>query len=187
MRSRKRENFEKYGDTFFVTFSVVGHTPIFEQAQCRDIIIDNLGFYQERGDFTIIAYVVMPNHIHIVVNVKKNLSVSLCIGNFKRITSRQISKHLHDTGNHALIKRLLIAAEQEPAKDTKIWKPRFDSFVLNNIDTLNQKIQYIHNNPVKAGLVENPNDWPYSSASSYSGCTGCHLEVDTQWRSLGFD
>ncbi len=187
MRSRHRNIFEKHGDVFFITFTVVGFIPIFNNTPCCDIMLDNLRFYQERGDFAILAYVIMPNHVHLVLKVHGGRPASQCIGGIKRMTSRQISIHLARHGKTELLAALSDAAHKEPARDCRIWKPRFDSLVLHNIDTLCQKIHYIHNNPVKAGLVDREIDWPYSSAGAYAGLPETDLLVDSDWCSLGFD
>ena len=86
-----------------------------------------------------------------------------------------------------LAERLWIATQSEPARDCRIWKPRFDCLVLNQIASVAQKTQHIHSNPVRAGLVEKEVDWPYSSARSYAGLPEAGLHIDAGWRSLGFD
>ena len=85
------------------------------------------------------------------------------------------------------IKLLQSAAAREPASDSKLWKPRFDSLVLVKEETLIQKIEYIHYNPVKRGLAKNTVDWPYSSARNYAGDSDLLVPVDCEWRCLGYD
>lgn len=64
--------------------------------------------------------------------------------------------------------------------------PRFDCFVIDSLDTLRQKIDYIHANPVRKGLVDDPAHWPYSSAAAYAGSKSPIIPVDTEWQSIGF-
>ena len=187
MRGRNRNVFENHGNVFFVTFTTVGFIHLFDNSACCDVIDENLRFYQDKGDFIVLAYVIMPNHVHLVVKVSEGKAISQCIGNLKRMTSRQISSRLELEGNAALITRLQEAAAKEPAEDCRIWKPRFDCLTLNDIDTIRQKIAYIHNNPIKAGLVMQAVDWPYSSARAYAGLPNGGVPVDTNWRCLGFD
>lgn len=186
MRGRKRSGFEKYGNLFFVTSSVVGFVKIFKLKSLCNIMIDNLNYYQNRGDFTIIAYVVMLDHFHLVIKINKGLTVSQCIGNFKRVTSGRITSELERTGNDRLLSSLRKGAMMEPTKDSKVWEYRFDSFVITNENTLRQKIEYIHNNPVKAGLVSGPTEWRYSSARNYTGLVGILVSVDVEWRCLDY-
>lgn len=187
MRGRKRNNFERHGDLFFVTSTIVGFTKIFELKSMCDIMIENLNYYQNRGDFTIIAYVMMPDHFHLIIKTNKGFSVSQCIGNLKRITSRMITSELSKRGNKRLLSALKKSALLEPTSDSRVWKHRFDSFVLTNEDTLRQKIDYIHNNPVKSGLVSEPCDCRYSSARNYAGMDDdVMIPVDVEWRCLDY-
>jgi hypothetical protein len=80
---------------------------------------------------------------------------------------------------------LKAAALKEPANDTKLWKPRFDSLLITSTDALRQKIEYVHNNPVRKGLVDAPALWRYSSASNYKGKNLTVLEVDVNWTCIG--
>jgi REP element-mobilizing transposase RayT len=149
-------------------------------------MIDSLNFYQSRGDFIIIAYVIMLNHFHLIIKTKKGLTVSQCIGNFKRITSRKISLKLEKAGNKKLLSSLGKAASLDPTSDSRVWEYRFDSFVIMNEDALRQKINYIHNNPVKAGLVTEPSEWPYSSARNYADFDETLIQVDVEWKCLDY-
>jgi len=84
--------------------------------------------------------------------------------------------------------RLAVAASMEPGKGTALWKPRFDCFVIVSIDTLRQKVEYIHTNPVRKGLALSPDQWPYSSAALYAGKgDNDRLPVDVDWVCIGFD
>lgn len=186
MRGRRRSDFEKYGDLFFVTSSVVGFVKLFGLKSLRDIMINGLQFYQARGDFSIIAYVIMPDHFHLILKTHGGLTVSKCIGNFKRITSRGITSELDKTGNKEILSSLRNNALLEPTKDSRVWEYRFDSFVITNEDTLRQKIEYIHNNPVKAGLVSEPTKWRYSSARNYAGLDEVLIPVDVDWKCLDY-
>jgi REP element-mobilizing transposase RayT len=186
MRSRKRNDFEKHGDLFFVTSSVVGFVKLFKLKSLCDIMIQNLDYYQKRGDFTIIAYVIMPDHFHLIIKTNKGLTVSQCIGNYKRITSRKTSLELEKAGNKMLLSSLGKGAMLEPTSDSRVWEYRFDSLVITNEDTLRQKIEYIHNNPVKAGLVSEPTAWPYSSARNYAGLDDVLIPIDVEWRCLDY-
>lgn len=186
MRSRNRNNYEKYGNIFFVTSTVVGSIDIFKIDLLCKIMIEKLRFYQNRGDFTIIAYVVMPDHFHLVIKTNNDKSISDCIGNLKRITSRETTAKLKDLEEAKILSELDQMAALEPTHDSRIWKHRFDSLVIVNEETLRQKIEYIHNNPVKAGLVSEPDEWVYSSARNYGGSADVVIPVDTEWKCLDY-
>lgn len=186
MRSRNRQHYESYGNLFFITSVVVGHISMFNHNQYSDIFVSSLKFYQDRGDITLIAWVLMPNHFHLIAKTNNVSNISTVIGGLKRYTSRKVGELLQKTDNLKLIKLLREAAIQEPGKATTIWKPRFDSLVITSEEVLKQKIDYIHTNPVRKGLVDEPTQWYYSSASAYEGKSGIDVEVDTKWRCLGY-
>jgi putative transposase len=181
MRSRNRKQFNLPGAVYFVTTSVVGKIAIFHIPPLRQILIDNLIFYQNHGDFELIAYVIMPSHIHLIINPIKH-DISKCVGNYKRMTSRQIGAWLHANSKTELLEKLRITATLEPTPDSRIWQYRYDCLSITEDKTLRDKIDYIHNNPVKAGLAKNSQDWEYSSARNYltpeSAISGLKVETD---------
>ena len=172
------------GDLFFCTSTIVGFVELFINRHLCEIFVNDISFYQERGDYSVIAYVLMPNHFHLVIKTNGTLSISTIIGNLKRISSRHITQWLEKRNEKSLIAQLSEYAKIEPAKNCRVWKPRFDSLTITNENTLRQKIEYIHNNPVKAGFVVQPTDWRYSSAGNYSGHKENKLDVDIEWKSL---
>jgi putative transposase len=116
----------------------------------------------------------------------ENKSVSQILGNLKRMTSRQITEQLEKSGASSLLSDLTNAALKESTKDSRVWQYRFDSLVITREETLRQKIDYIHFNPVRRGLVAEPEDWSYSSAVNYSGHDRGLVDVDTAWKCLGY-
>lgn len=128
----------------------------------------------------------MPDHFHLILKRPPDLSLSEIVGNLKRFTSRRIKVVLGDLHMFSILTQLRSAAQNEPAEDTAVWKPRFDSLVITSVNTLRQKIEYIHYNPVRKGLVKEPEAWKYSSAKNYVGKEGMLLPVDTEWRSIDF-
>jgi REP element-mobilizing transposase RayT len=184
MRSRNRNIYECNSNVFFITSTIVGSINVFNDCAIAKIFIGTLDFYQKRGDLIILAYVLMPSHFHLIVKVNKELTVSKCIGNVKRLTSRRIGDHLRASCSRDLLAQLEKAAANEPTGDSKVWQYRFDCFVINNKATLVQKIEYIHRNPVKAGLVESAEDWNFSIPKDYSFGSKGLLYIDVEWRCL---
>jgi len=146
-----------------------------------------LKFYQTRGDMTVIGYAIMPNHFHMIVKTGPDNSISRLIGNIKKYTSHQIVDYLNSVGRTGLLTELARAATKEAAIDCRIWKPRFDCFVLTNEQTIGQKLDYIHNNPIRCRLADDPTKWPHSSARNYAGCTEVELQIETNWECLGYN
>ena len=103
MRSRNRTSFEAHGNVFFVTSTVVGFTPVFNNTDLSRIFLENLRFYQNRSDFCVIAFVLMPEHFHLIIKVNDKGTVSQIMANLKRITSRQVTAYLRAAGDQSTI------------------------------------------------------------------------------------
>lgn len=186
MRSRDRLSFEANGDVYFITSTVVGFVNVFVHENLCRIFVDCVDFCQKRGDFVLLAWVLMPNHFHLILKRNETSDVSKIIGNLKRFTSRKIGEKLVGLGMTDILSNLKQATLQEPAQDSSVWKPRFDSLVITSESILKQKIEYTHFNPVRKGLAAEPAKWAYSSASAYAGVSDPILPVDTEWRCLGY-
>ncbi len=184
MRSRERQIFEKSGNLYFVTSTIVGFIKLFDIDECRNILLKSFRFCQSRGDFTIIGYVIMPNHFHLIANVGQGYSISKIVGNIKRFTSHEIVKYLEGTSNRKLLESLALFAADESSADCRVWKPRFDCLTITDVDILRQKLEYIHHNPVRRCLARDPLRYHHSSARNYAGFDEVEIEVDVDWRSL---
>ncbi len=186
MRSRDRKHYEDHGNLFFITSTVVGFMNIFKQKEACEIFVNCLRFYQDRGDMKILAWVLMPNHFHLIIKVGDRSNISTLIGGIKRYSSRLLGKLLRQNNAKAILMKIKEAALLESGKGASIWKPRFDSLVIVSESILKQKIEYIHYNPVLKGFVEYPHQWYYSSATAYDNRPGIDLVTDAKWECLGY-
>jgi len=128
----------------------------------------------------------MANHFHMIVKRAEDKTISEIVGNLKRYTARQIGRLDAGPDIQETICRARRATARESGKGSALWKPRFDSLVISSEDILRQKIEYIHNNPVRKGLVEEPWQWRYSSASAYGGREDILIPVDSEWTCIGY-
>ena len=120
----------------------------------------------------------MKNHIHMIV---KSDNLSKEIANFKSYTARQIIDHLiKNKSNKILNKLMYYKLKHKKDRRYQLWQEGIHPIQIDNEKILKQKIEYMHNNPVKEGLVEHPEDWINSSALNYSGKKGI-LDVETDW------
>ena len=133
----------------FVTTTVFEWKPILTQKKTVEILIKELQYLTSHYDISIISYVIMPSHIHLLLGMSKIEELSKTIQMFKSITSRQV-------------KELRLPELKE--NNYTLWKPRFDDLIVNSEKQFKIKMEYIHNNPVKAGFVKSAEDWKYSSA-----------------------
>ena len=107
------------------------------------IVHDAIFFYHGKK-YNVISWCIMPNHVHVLIEVMKNISLSSILHSWRSFSSNEINKVLNRSG--------------------RLWMPEyFDRFIRDN-DHFNNVVDYIHNNPVKAGLVKEATDYKWSSA-----------------------
>jgi len=180
--------FAKEGHTFFVTTTVVEFAPIFSCGeQYYDILVGALRYVLREHRAPLLAYVLMPNHIHLIPAMPVGESLSDLMRDFKKFTSTKIRIQLQRERQRGFVEILRRNAEQVERKKQqrfKLWMDRFDDIVIHDDAMLVTKVEYIHNNPVKAGLVSAPEEWYYSSAADYLGIRSGPLQVATDWYRL---
>jgi putative transposase len=170
---------------YFVTTTIVRFTPIFANFKFCEILISNIKHYREKYKFIVLGYVIMPSHFHwiLIVNPKYG-TISDIMRDIKKFTAWQIFDTLEENKNEALLKIFQQSAEGLKDQTKKLWMPRFDDEVIRNQQMFWAKLNYIHNNPVKAGLVSRAEDYKYSSARNYINGDHSVLEVDVEYAGI---
>jgi REP element-mobilizing transposase RayT len=172
---------------YFLTLRVVYWTDLFTRQVYRDIVIDSLKYCQKEKGLEIYAWVIMSNHMHLVVRSSKN-DLSGTLRDFKKFTSRRITKTIEEEpeSRRNWLLHLFRHAAKRQNKDGEyqVWAHNNHAEVTISNWFIVSKVNYIHNNPVKAGIVRNPQDYIYSSASSYAGLEGLLdvLPIDRPWK-----
>ncbi len=157
-------------DIYFVTFTVVGWIDVFTNKKYADIIVENLNFYIENQGIEVFTYVIMSNHLHIICRCAKGQKLNSWLRNFKSYTARQLLKSIqnncHDHREMWMLRLFRKYADKSSQnQDFMFWKKTSHPTKLFSNRVTNQKINYIHNNPVKAGIVDEPYQYVYSSAN----------------------
>ncbi|MGZ0166606.1 MAG: REP-associated tyrosine transposase [Planctomycetales bacterium] len=176
---RTRFRFDEERRPHFLTCTVVGWLPVFTRPDCVQIILDSLGFLQREDRITLLAYVVMENHLHLIASAE-NLSKE--IGSFKSFTARQILDRLVELNETTILRQL--KAEKMAFKNDRqfqFWQEGSHPQVISDEAMMWQKLEYIRNNPVKRGYVDDPLAWRYSSARNYARRDGL-IPVTTDWQ-----
>jgi len=175
----RRQIFDISGSVYFLTTTIIDFTKIFSlNDKYYDILIENLKFYLAKYQSALLAYVLMPHHIHLINYIPKNKNVSDFMRDFKKYTSVSIKEELLKDNFPKIMENLTRLSE---TGRYKLWMDRFDSVIIENGNVLETKINYIHYNPVRAGLVKEMNDWKYSSARNYYLDDNSVIEVSTNW------
>lgn len=153
----------------FLTTTVFKWKPILTYEKVADILIKEFQNTKSLFDMSFIAYVIMPSHIHLLLGFHDISNLSKFVQTFKSITSMQIRR---------------LSLKELKENDYKLWKPRFDDLIVGSEKQLKIKMEYIHNNPVNAGLVEQAEDWTYSSAVDWLTDGRGLLRIDKEYRWL---
>ncbi len=161
----------------FITITVVGWVDVFTRQQYRDIIIDSLKYCQKEKGLVLHAYVIMSNHIHLIVHAKETYQLSAIIRDFKKFTAKKIIKTIlqnpKESRSEWILRLFKYYAKYNSNNDTyQFWQRHNKPIELISPKWIRQKLDYIHLNPVKSGLVQDATHYTYSSAKQYKGEEG---------------
>ncbi|HHL58090.1 MAG: transposase [Bacteroidetes bacterium] len=161
---------------YFVTMTITGWVDIFTKSTYCDIFIDSLKYCQNNKGLVVHAWVIMSNHVHLIISKNGNLLLSAILRDLKRFTSVEIIKTVK-SGNESRKKWMLEIFAKKAAKlkrvnKYKVWKDGNHPIEIYSNTVIDQKLDYLHNNPVKAGIVYKPEEYVYSSAVDYAGGKG---------------
>jgi REP element-mobilizing transposase RayT len=148
---------------------------LFSQPELVATVLSSLTFLQSQKRLTLHAYVIMENHLHMIATAS-NLSRE--IQSFKSFSAKQMIRSLEQ--NHQLfwLEQLRLHKRPDKVQSTyQVWQEGYHPQMIQHAEMLSQKLEYIHNNPVRRGYVDEPCHWRYSSARNYAGQSGM-LEVD---------
>jgi len=151
------------GDLHFVTFSCYHRLPLLGTKRARNLFGHEFEKVRNEMGFRLIGYVVMPEHVHLLMSEPLIGTPSTVLQKLKLRVSLRMRKW-KEVGN-AEQSQLPIEGEGVPPK--AFWQARFYDFNVNTIEERKEKLNYMHANPVVRGLVEHPKDWPCSSWSFY--------------------
>jgi putative transposase len=167
---------------YFVTTTVVEHAHVFTENTYCDLLINNIKHYQEIYHFLILGYVIMPSHFHWILKTEPRFgTLSDIMRDIKKYSAWDIMDELEKRNETKLLSLFFSLAEGCKNQKRKFWESRFDDEVLRNQKMFYVKLNYVHNNPVKAGLVRKPEDYKYSSARNYIMDDHSVIFVDTSY------
>lgn len=162
-------------DFYHVTFTVIDWIDVFIRDEYREIVIDSIKYCQKEKGLLVAAWVIMSSHIHMIIGTKDK-NIESIIRDLKSFTAKQIRKAIeeakYESRKEWMLQRFYRAGRNNANnKDFQFWIQNNHPIQLSNSEMLRQRLNYIHYNPVKAGLVYEPEHWKYSSAHDYAGGT----------------
>ena len=176
--SGDRYKIVEQNDAHFVTFTVADWVDVFTRKVYRDIIVDSLNYCVEHKGLNVIAWCLMSNHLHAILSARQGYELSAIIRDCKKYTSKNIVNAIQtepESRREWMLHRFEFAGKYDKRiKEYKFWQESNHAihFSPHFPDVFKQKFDYIHDNPVRAGIVENAEDYVYSSARDYAGKKG---------------
>jgi putative transposase len=165
---------------YFVTMSIVGWVDLFTRPELKHVIIDSLRYCQKEKGLVIHAWCLMPSHLHLVISSENKLSD--IIRDFKKHTSKKIIKtieHIHESRKGWVLDLFNEVADHlKRVKDYKVWQDGNHPEILTSAKFTRQKLDYLHDNPVMDEIVDEPEEYRFSSARDYYSNKKGYLEVD---------
>lgn len=157
-------------EIYFATFTVVDWADVFTSDKYFEVLIDSLEYCQSHKTLHIYGYVLLTNHMHILFSASDAIAF---IRDFKKFTTQACKSLLQD--DH---RKYLLEVLQSKEKQFQLWQSTNYPRQIESDHFFEQKLTYIHNNPVLKGYVISPEDWQYSSASWYQGKRDVPLQIE---------
>lgn len=172
---RNRYKFDLNEGLYFVTSTIIEHLPVFTSDRYFKIIIQSLTYCRMNKGINIYAYVIMDNHFHSLIS---GVNLPDIIKSIKRHTVREIIDQVKKDKKFWLL-NLFKYYKKRYKKESiyQVWQEGAHPQLITTMDMAEQKMYYIHNNPVKRGLVRYAENWKYSSAGNYIRNEGV-MEID---------
>jgi len=152
------------GHLHFLTFSCYRRLPLLATVHARQLFLRELARVRAEYGFSLVGYVVMPEHVHLLISEPKKGTPSTVLQMLKQRVSQKMRKKQRDANE----KQARVAFPQPGKHSRSFWQPRFYDFNVYTNGKKREKLEYMHSNPVTRGLVKHPKDWPWSSWSFYA-------------------
>ena len=164
---------------YFITATVLGWKQLFIQPDYARIILDSLDWHRKNSRWNLYAYVVMPSHLHTIIKPLDNRSISRILQSYGSFTAHAVLDRLQNDQRYDLLDFFAQRQDRDASKQHQIWQP-IQAKNISSIPFLQEKLEYIHNNPIakKWHLVEDRADYTYSSAGYYDRGLTPPVEVD---------
>jgi putative transposase len=175
---RSRYKFGEAEYPHFLTCTVVGWLPVFTRRETVQILFDSWQFLQDQDRMVLLAYVILENHIHFIASAR---DLHNEVGDFKSYTARRIIDYLSERNVRTLLDGLEYhKVPHKTDRQFQFWQEGSHPKIIETEAMMWQKLEYIHNNPVKRGYVDDPAHWRYSSARNYARMEPL-VSVTTDW------
>jgi putative transposase len=159
----KLHHYDNEGTARFVTFGCYRNLPFLNDDGTKRIFLEELARVRDKHAFELLAYVIMPEHVHLVLHPPSGMPLGLVVREMKSRSAKRYFTLEGPLGQEA--RRVF-------------WQKRCYDHNCRKPETTLEKIRYCHNNPVRRGLVTEPGEWMWSSYNCYCGAEDVPLRVD---------
>ena len=154
-----------FGHLHFITFSCYRRLPLLASARSRNVFVRTLDQVRRGYGFKLVGYVVMPEHVHLLISEPERGTPSTVLKMLKQRVSRQLRWKARR--RVSLEQRAFPFASSRNGQPAQFWQRRFYDFNVWSRKKKIEKLGYVHSNPVKRRLVDDPKRWPWSSYAFY--------------------
>ncbi|MCZ4317651.1 transposase [Aequorivita viscosa] len=177
----RKYKFHNPSAAYFVSFAVINWIDVFTREAYFNVIVDSLEFCRKHKGMALFAYCIMPSHIHLLFR-DENENPSGLLRDFKGFTSKKMIACIQEHPRESRREWMLWMFKRAGNKNSNItgsqfWQQNNKPIELWSTPVIREKFDYIHNNPVKAGLVTEPWEWKNSSARNYAELDAV-IEID---------
>jgi putative transposase len=160
----------------FITITIIDWVDLLTRPEYKHIIIESLIYCQKNKGLKIYAFVIMTSHIHLIASCEAPFHLPETIRDFKKFTSKKLVEAIIEFPESRkvwLLRKFAFAAGRiERGVNYKVWKDGFHPIELDSNKLIDEKLDYIHKNPVQEEIVQSPEQYMYSSAINYTGGKG---------------
>jgi REP element-mobilizing transposase RayT len=169
------------GHIYDITTVIYDRLPISTRPSFITPLYDSLNFYRHKLQFKLLSYVFMPDHIHIIIWPFGEATVSDIMRDCKKFTSTRIIRQAEVEEIDEWTMAFRQAGRETKRSKHKGWQDSFWDVNIYSERFLRQKLNYVHCNPVRAGLVHKPEDYAYTSYRNYVCEEEWLIEIDRAW------
>lgn len=157
---------------YFVTYATVCWVDVFTRNTYKEILLESWRYCQAHKDLRIHAWVIMPNHVHMIISANDKATLPAIMRDIKKYTASMLLKAIKSNPQESRKEWMLRLFGQAGAansnnKTFQFWQQSNHPILLDTLIKTRQRLDYLHENPVRAGFVEKPEDWTYSSGIDY--------------------
>jgi len=166
---------------YFITFTVTDWIDVFTRLNYRNIIVESLEYCRINKGLKLFAWCLMTNHIHMVCTTEPPFKMSGFARDFKKFTAKAVLHNIQtlpESRRDWMLYRFEFAGKYDRRiKKYRFWQDKSHPVELTTAEMIERRINYIHENPVKTGVVADAEDYLYSSARNYAGLSSV-IDID---------